>query len=310
MSAEDLTTFADVVGQDTTLTFLRKATREERLAHALLFAGPDGIGKCSLALAFAAWRLCEEEGDDACGQCSACRQVACRSHPDLLVVSVAAGKKEIGVDRAREIKRFTQLQPLSGKVKIAIIDGAPMLTIAAQNALLKTLEDPPKRSILILVANNPDALLPTVRSRLQRVPFWPLSNDDVIAVITQQHDVPRSVATELAALAEGSPGRALTLRACLENGGAELAEEFARVRDAGYLELVQLVTRLTQRDSEVGPRLEMILARLRDQAVTSPSPRSALRRADLLRDALGALRRTNPNRQLLLEALLLQMART
>ncbi len=310
MPAEELITFADILGQDATRDFLRKAAREERLAHALQFSGPEGIGKCSVALAFAAWRLCERDGDDACGQCAACRQVIGRSHPDLLLVSVAAGKKEIGVDRARELKRFTQLRPLSGKVKIAIIDGAPLLTTAAQNALLKTLEDPPKRSVLILVANNPDALLPTVRSRLHRVPFSPLSNDEVIAVLTQRHDVPHGVAKDLAALAEGSPGRALTLRACLDSDGAELADEFAGVRDAGYLELVQLVTRLTQRDSDVVARLEMILARLRDQAATSPSPRSALRRADLLRDALGALRRTNPNRQLLLEALLLQMART
>jgi DNA polymerase-3 subunit delta' len=309
MPAERVKTFADILGQDTTRDFLRNAAREDRLAHALLFAGAEGIGKCSLALAFAAWSLCGNAGDDACGECSACRQVAAGSHTDLVVVSVASGKKEIGVDRARELKRFTQLQPASGKVKIAIVDGAQLLTVAAQNALLKTLEDPPKRSILILVANNPDALLPTVRSRLQRVPFSPLSKDDVVTVLTREHGVPQSSARDLASLSEGSPGRALMLRACLEGDGAELADEFAGVRTAGYLELVQLVTRLTQREAEVGPKLEMVLARLRDQAASSDNRRSALRRADLVREALAALRRTNPNRQLLLEALLLQMAR-
>lgn len=308
MPADGLKKLADILGQDTTRNFLRDAVREDRLAHALLFAGPEGIGKASLALAFAAWSLCERGEDDACGECAACRQIAAGSHTDLLVVSVAAGKKEIGVDRARELKRFTQLQPLSGKVKLGIVDGAQLLTVAAQNALLKTLEDPPRRSILILVANNPDALLPTVRSRLQRVPFSPLSREDVVRVL-EHHDIPTSAARDLAALAEGSPGRALMLRSCLESGGAELAAEFAGVRDAGYLELVQLISRLTQREAEVGPKLEMVLARLRDQAASSATPRDALRRADLVRAALGALRRTNPNRQLLLEALLLQMAR-
>jgi DNA polymerase-3 subunit delta' len=184
MPAEELKTFAGILGQDRTRDFLRDASRQDRLAHALLFAGPEGIGKCSLAVAFATWLLCEQGGDDACGECPGCRQAATGSHADLLVVSVAAGKKEIGVDRARELKRFTQLQPLSGKAKIGIIDGAHLLTVAAQNALLKTLEDPPRRSILILIANNPDALLPTVRSRLQRVPFAPLSSEDVVTVLT------------------------------------------------------------------------------------------------------------------------------
>lgn len=309
MPADELKTFARILGQERTRDFLRAASREDRLAHALLFAGPEGIGKCSLALAFAGWRLCEGEGDDACGECAACRQVATGSHTDLLVISVASGKKEIGVDRSRELKRFTQLQPVSGKVKIGIIDGAHLLTVAAQNALLKTLEDPPKRSILILIANNPDALLPTVRSRLQRVPFAPLSSEDVVTVLTRQHGLSAQAAHDLAALAEGSPGRALLLRSCLESGGAEVADEFATVGDAGYLELMQLLGRLTQREAEIGPKLEMILTRLRDEAVSGSNPRRALRRADAVREALTLMRRTNPNRQLLLEALLLRVSR-
>lgn len=303
-----LTTFAQIRGHARTRDFLRKASAEDRLAHALLFAGPDGIGKCTLALAFAAWLSCEAGGGDLCGECAGCRQVAAGSHPDLMVIRVASGKKEIGVDRARDLKHFTQLQPMRGKSKIGIVDGAHLLTVAAQNALLKTLEDPPLRSILILVANNPDALLPTVRSRLQRVPFSPLSTDDVVAVLTQDLGVPEKTAGELAALAEGSPGRALTLRSCLESGGAEVAEEFASLRGAGYLELMELLTRLTQPESEIAPKLEMALSRLRTEAVSAVNPRTALRRADAVRDALTALRRSNPNRQLLLEALLLRIS--
>src|SRR5262245_7089335 len=103
-------TFAKIRGQDRTRDFLRTAARQDRLAHALLFAGADGIGKFSLAQAFATWLLCEVGGNDACGECGACRQTAAGSHPDVLVVTLAAGKKEIGVDRARALKRFTQLQ--------------------------------------------------------------------------------------------------------------------------------------------------------------------------------------------------------
>jgi DNA polymerase-3 subunit delta' len=301
-------TFAQIRGHVRTLGFLRKAATEDRLAHALLFAGPDGIGKYTLALGFAAWLSCEAGGEDLCGNCTSCRQVAAGTHPDLMVIGVASGKKEIGVDRARELKRFTQLQPLRARAKVGIVDGAHLLTVAAQNALLKTLEDPPQRSILILVANNPDALLPTVRSRLQRVPFSPLSEDDVIAVLTQDHGLEAGTAKELAMLAEGSPGRALTLRSCLDSGGNDLASEFASLRGGSYLELTQLLARLMQPDSEIAAKLEMALTRLRDAAAAAPNPRNVLRRAEAVRETLTALRRGNPNRQLLLEALLLRIS--
>jgi hypothetical protein len=141
------------------------------------------------------------------------------------------------------------------------------------------------------------------------VPFSPLPEDDVVAVLTDQHGLDKKAARDLAALAEGSPGRALTLRSCLENGGNEVADEFASLKNAGYLQLVQLLNRLTQPEGEIGPKLEMALARLRDDAAEG-NPRSALQRADAVREAVSALRRTNPNRQLLLEALLLRVTQT
>lgn len=303
----ELKPFSRIRGQARAREFLCRASAGNRLAHALLFAGPDGIGKCTLALSFAAWRSCERGGDDACLACTSCRQIMAGSHPDVTTIAVSAGKKEIGIDRARELKRFTQLQPLRGRSKIGIVDGAHLLTVPAQNALLKTLEDPPPRSLLILIANNPDALLPTVRSRLQRVPLSPLPQEEVVAVLVEEHGLALEAARELAALAEGSPGRALVLRSCFESGGAGIAAEFARLRSAGYLELMPLLDRLLQPESEIAPKLEMALARLRDDCAAAADPRSVLRRADAVRDALTALRRSNPNRQLLLEALLLRI---
>src|SRR5262249_21383142 len=173
MPESSLARFADIRGHESTRAMLCAAATDDRLPHAWLFAGPDGVGKCMVATALAAWLHCETRGADACGACASCRQIAAGSHPDVLLVRVAPGKKEIGVDRAREVKRFTQLQPVRGRVKVAIIDDAHMLTVAAQNALLKTLEEPPERSLLIVIAHNADALLPTVRSRCQRVPFLP-----------------------------------------------------------------------------------------------------------------------------------------
>jgi DNA polymerase-3 subunit delta' len=316
--------FAAVRGHERVCEFLRAAVRHDRLAHALLFAGPEGIGKRSVALALAAWLQCERAGDDACGACGSCRQVAAGSHADLQMVAVASGKKEIGIDRIRDLKRFMQLRPVHDAAKVGIVDDAHMLTIAAQNALLKTLEEPPDRSLLIAVANNPDALLATVRSRCQRVQFAPLAVDLLVDVLTAQHGVDAAVAGELALLAEGSPGRALALRSTLSGGGhGRLRDQLATLGTARYVRLMQLASELRQPENEAAMKLELLLSACRDEAmhaiaagplgkaVSSPAAlRATLRRADMVRRAWNAVRRGNPNRQLLLETLLLRLART
>lgn len=319
MPGPSVVSFHTVHGHQRIGEFLRSATQQDRLPHAMLFAGTDGVGKCSIARAFAAWLLCKNRGDDACGSCASCRQVLVGSHPDFQFVGVVSGKKEIGVDRMRDVKRFMQLQPVSGPTKVAIVDDAHMLTVAAQNALLKTLEEPPPRSLLILVANNPDALLPTVRSRCQRLQFAPLPNDVVIDILTTVHSVDVAVARDAANLAEGSPGRALALSASHAKESRErLLQSLAGLDRARYVQLMDLVTELSQPDAETALKLELLLAQYRDDAVRmvsrgQPIPghglRALLRSADAVHEACGLLRRSTPNRQLLLEALLFRLAR-
>ncbi len=320
MSEAPLTHFAAIHGHQRQIEFLKSAVRRQRLPHALLFAGPDGIGKRSVAVAFAAWLQCEAGGDDACGGCAACRQVGAGTHPDLQLVAVAPGKKEIGIDRMREIKRFMQLQPLRGKAKIAIVDDAHALTAAAQNAVLKTLEEPPDRSFLLLIADNPDGLLPTVRSRCQRLQFAPLPTETVADILVTAHGIEPRAAHDLAVLAEGSPGRALSLSGglgALDSG--RLRELLAGLRGARYVRLMELANELTESDVDLSVTLELLLSHCRTEAMAAleselaavrpAAVRSALARADAVHHAHTALRRSNPNRQLLLDALLLQLAR-
>lgn len=317
--------FGSVRGHERVCAFVRAAVAEDRLPHTVMFTGSEGVGKHTLAVAVAAWLLCEAAGDDACGRCAACHQVNACSHPDFQMVAVPAGKKEIGVDRARDVKRFTQLRPVRGRLKVAVIDDAHMLTIAAQNALLKTLEEPPDHSLLILIANNPDALLPTVRSRCQRVPFAPLPAEVVADILVERHGIEPSAARRLAGLAEGSPGRALALSALAGEAGAEpFLSRLAALDSAGYGQLMKLAQQLGSAEAQVGMKLEILLSQLRDEMVrtiTSPqfapvgaavSGRNALptmlRAADLVHQARTAIRRGAPNRQLLLEALVLRLA--
>ncbi|MBI3785342.1 MAG: DNA polymerase III subunit delta' [Deltaproteobacteria bacterium] len=314
MPEHRMTRFADVRGHDRVRGFLQSAVAEGRLAHALMFAGSDGIGKRSVALALAARLLCEADGDDACGVCASCRQAGVGSHADLLTVVPAAGKKEIGVDRVRDLKRFMQLQPLGGRAKVVIIDDAPTLSTAAQNALLKTLEEPPPRSFLILIVNNADSLLSTVRSRCQRVNFSPLPTEIVVEILTA-NGLEAPAAIELAALAEGSPGRALRLQSCVLDGArARLSASLADLRGARYSRLMQVAHELGHPESDLPVKLELVLAHFRDVVVEAIRTASyatadaALRQADLVNEAWQSVRYRNPNRSLLLEALLLQLA--
>ncbi len=308
--------FGAIRGHGAVIAGLRAAARQSRLAHALIFAGADGIGKSGVARGLAAWLVCEAKQDDACGECAACRLVAAGTQPDLQIVSLAAGKKEIGVDKARELKRFAQLRPLRAESKVVVVDDAQALNVAAQNALLKTLEEPPAHSFFILVANNADAMLPTVRSRCQRVTFAPLENAAVADVLTALHGVDSALAMELAALSEGSPGRALLLRGHIDAGaGAQLLSLLADLGGARYYRVMQIAQALSQPEGELPIKLELLLGALRDEARgylqtgDSGLAEASGRRTTAVLKAWGTLQRTHPNRTLLVDSLLLQLGR-
>ncbi len=295
------------------MDFLENRVAADRLAHSLLLAGPEGVGKRSLALAFTAWLFCEQRtGTDACGECDSCRQLAAGSHPDFMMVSLPAGKKEIGVDRAREVKRFVQMRPLRSPFKVVVVDDAHLLNIAAQNALLKTLEEPPHRCLILLVTSRPDALLSTVRSRCQRIRFSPVP-DEMLQDILQARKIDSDTASRLAALAEGSLARALSLYdGSLLEKRQEIEELLAGLGGARYLALMRLAEVLGRPEAQLPAKLELVLAYYHQEALRHLHEHRlrsrALRCAQAVREACDALRRHNPNRQLLIDALLLRLA--
>jgi DNA polymerase III subunit delta' len=203
--------FADIIGQQKQLTILRSALANERLHHAYLFLGPDGIGKRTVAIAVAKAIHCLESNSDFCGHCVNCSRIAEGNHPDVRVIETQPGKKEISIQQVRELERELNYRSFTGKRKIAIIDPATLLNLSSQNALLKTLEEPPKDSLIILIAANVGGLLPTLRSRCLRLSFAPLTRQEVASYLQSQHDIPRADADFIAALSLGSIGAALAL---------------------------------------------------------------------------------------------------
>jgi len=188
--------FSELIAQDRALLPLRSALRRGALHHAYLFGGPEGVGKARAARLLAQAANCEGGAgaaglrDDPCGACGPCRKIAKGIHPDVLVlheerVMAKAGtwdpkggrspSKDIVVDQVRDlVDRRLALMRFEGRRRFVVIDPADAMNPQAQNALLKTLEEPPQDTTLVLVAASPDSLLPTIRSRCARVSFGPL----------------------------------------------------------------------------------------------------------------------------------------
>ena len=187
-----------ILGHASQVERLRTSARSGRLAHAYAFLGPSGIGKRFFALVLARCLLCEKHSDadlEACGLCPACRQVTAGTHPDFFTVGVIDEKRELVIKqfigeketRGKEgLCHDLSLKPMSGRRRVAIIDDAETLNDESANALLKTLEEPPPNSILILIATSGDLLLPTIRSRCQQIAFQPLSAENVRELLLRE----------------------------------------------------------------------------------------------------------------------------
>ncbi len=206
--------FKEVVGHARLVTLLSQAIARGTLPPALLLAGPAGIGKRRVALALAASINClkPRSGDglerDACGTCAACQRIGRGVHPDVIVLE-PGDSGSIKIEPVRDVVSRAGYRPFEGRRRVVIIDEADALSEEAQNALLKTLEEPPSASVFVLVSSMPDSLLATVRSRCPRLRFGPLSPADVAAVLVRDHRYAEADARAAAVDAEGSVGRAL-----------------------------------------------------------------------------------------------------
>ena len=201
--------FTEIIGHQRPLEILRSALDKGRLHHAYLFVGPEGVGKRTVALALAKAIHCREMKLDFCDRCPDCARIHAGNHPDVRLVQTLDDKKEISIKQVREIEKELNFRSFSGKRKIAIIDPATLLNTSSQNALLKTLEEPPQNSLIVLIAPNAGALLPTLRSRCLRVSFGPLARHEVARYLMSKEGINEDETSLRAALSMGSLGAAI-----------------------------------------------------------------------------------------------------
>jgi DNA polymerase-3 subunit delta' len=307
--------FSELMGQDRALASLRAALRRGALHHALLLAGPAGVGKGTAARILAQALNCEGAGraegqaaDDACGRCGPCRKIARGVHPDVLRIEEEramaragawepkAGRtpsRDIVVDQIRDlVDGRLALKRFEGRRRVVIFDPADAMNPQAQNALLKTLEEPPDDTVLILVAASPDALLPTIRSRCLRVAFAPLP-DELVAARLAAEGRPAEEARLAAALAGGSLGRALELDASALRGLRQAVEAAAGLPPDDPGAWIAFAREAGQDRESARETCELLLVWLRDVLALQAAPGTRPALGDLAsaaRSAADALR--------------------
>ncbi len=263
-----------LIGHQRIWEFLTRSVRQNRLAHAYLFAGPGQVGKMALAKEWAKWQLCEQpKGDIACGQCRQCLAIERGQNPDLIILAPRVEEKdgitktsEISIKETRELQRQLSLFPYSAKRKVAIIDEAAAMSGEAANALLKTLEEPSAHSLIILVSANYQMILPTIISRCQLIKFSLVPEKEIVAGL-KNLSVKESIISEAVNLAAGKPGLAIKLAQEPEVLAEQkkTAAEFVKLLQSSLARRWETARVLAQDPAKAQETLEHWLLWLRDR---------------------------------------------
>ena len=203
--------FQDVIGHSTKVELLKRALVNQRVNHAYLFVGAKGIGKEFVARQYAIALNCLNDKQNGCGTCRSCRKFLSSNHPDFQIIRPTANS--IVIEQIRNLQKDLVYKPYESKWKVYIIDEAEKMTLEAANSLLKTLEEPPKYAVMVLISSQKDALLPTLLSRCQLIQFSKLSKENVKAYFDKviEPGLGEVDLDEVISLSNGSIGQALNL---------------------------------------------------------------------------------------------------
>ncbi len=258
--------FYDIIGQSKIIEHLQTAIRAGQVSHAYIFNGEDGSGKKTLARIFAQTLECEEKGTDPCGKCHSCHMAESDNHPDIIVVKhEKAGS--ISVDEIREqLIADISIKPYSGSRKIYIVPDATLMTVQAQNALLKTIEEPPEYAVIILLTDNKDKLLSTILSRSLTLEIRPIRDSLVSEYLVKNKGINEYKAQLTAAFARGNIGRALKLTDSEEFDEikGEVVRVMCDIRGMKMDEIMDSVKNAVGFKDEIGDYLDLVLMWFRD----------------------------------------------
>ncbi len=266
MSEGKITGFEEILGNEMVKDHFKKAIANHKISHAYILTGEAGMGRKSIANAFAMTLLCEKGGSEPCMTCHSCKQVMSGNHPDLIYVKHEK-PGSIGVDDVREqINDTIMIRPYSSYYKIYIVDEAEKMTVQAQNALLKTIEEPPSYAVIILITTNQEAFLPTILSRCVQMKLKPLKDFTIKSYLTQNLHIPEKDADICAAFARGNLGKAIHLAS-----SDEFKELFQKVmvlvKNVGTMDisiLLDCIREIKEQNLDIGEVLDLMQFWYRD----------------------------------------------
>lgn len=257
--------FKQIVGNEKLIEHLQMAIRMDKVSHAYIFHGEDGVGKNLMADCFSAALECEEGGISACGHCKSCLQAASKNHPDIIRVNHE--KSVISVDDIRiQLNSDILIKPYSSRKKIYIIDEAEKMNEQAQNALLKTLEEPPDYAVILLLTNNSSRFLPTILSRCITLDFKPVSKEKIKAYLMERCQIPDYQAELSAEFSAGNLGKAILYASSQDFG--EVKEEVVHILkyigEMSHQELLEALKYFCEKKQAMEECLDLMVLWFRD----------------------------------------------
>lgn len=258
--------FQDIVGQEQIREHLRNALASGKVSHAYIINGEKNSGKEFIARVFSMALQCEKGEEEPCQECHSCKQALSGNQPDIIRI-VHEKPNSIGVeDIRRQVNGDVAIKPYSSPYKVYIINEAEKMTVQAQNALLKTLEEPPAYAVIILLTANLNALLPTILSRCVVLNMKPVPDELVKQYLMEQLQVPDYKAEVCVAFARGNVGKAKALASSedFENVKSEALSLLKYIHDMELSEIVAAIKRITEYKLEIGDYLDIFAVWYRD----------------------------------------------
>ena len=258
--------FKDVVGHKDIINYIRNAVTENKVSHAYILNGERGSGKKMLANLFATTLLCEKQGPDPCNACHSCHQAESGNHPDIIRVTHEKPSTISVDDIRRQVNEDIQIKPYQGPYKIYIIAEADLMTVQAQNALLKTIEEPPAYAVIFLLTENAEALLPTITSRCVMLKLRNIKDTLIRKYLMETMHVPDYKADMCTAFAQGNMGRAIMLASSdhfneIREGAVQLLKY---INEMDISEVTKAIKKIGTYKLEINDYLDIIMIWYRD----------------------------------------------
>lgn len=258
--------FKNIIGHENEVEVLQRAIMLGKVSHAYIFEGEAGCGKKELADALAITLQCEKGAKDACMECPSCKQALTRNHPDIIFLHHEKPNTISVGDIREQINQDIYVKPYNGNRKIYIIEDAQKMNIQAQNALLKTIEEPPAYVVIILLTTNEEALLPTIRSRCISLKMKPVKSTQIEEYLQVMLSVPKEQAKICAAFAQGNIGKAARLSASEDFAQmrASAVQLLKRLKEINLYELVAAVKQIAEYKLEIVDYFDIMMVWYRD----------------------------------------------